>query len=196
MVSKTEEERQLIQRLKDNDQDAFRLIFEMYKDKLYNFCLRFTKSSGWAEEMVQDVFIKVWTSRAQINPQLSFNAYLFKISKNLCLNFLKRAQLDLDVKRELLHHIEETDNLTEDFLLDKEYGHFLEEAIERLPQQQQLVFKMSRIDGMSHADIAKALNLSKGTVKNYMMLAVNNVCRFLNINADKVILLLFFFFGQ
>jgi RNA polymerase sigma-70 factor (family 1) len=192
MARITVEERQLVQRLKDGDQDAFRLIFDLYKNKLYNFCLRFTKSQEWAEEIVQDVFIKVWTNRVQIDSDLSFNAYLFKISKNLSLNFLKRAQLDLVVKRKLLLNIEETENLTEDFLTDQEYGHLLEEAIERLPPQQQLVFKMSRVEGMSHAEIAKELNLSKGTVKNYIMLAVSNVCRFLNINADKVILILLF----
>jgi RNA polymerase sigma-70 factor (family 1) len=193
MVKKAEEEKALVQRLKAGDEVAFELIFELYKDRLYNFCLKFTKSPEWAEEIVQDVFVKVWINRNQIDTSLSFNAYLFKISKNLSLNFLKRAQLDLAIRRKLLLNIEETENFTEVSLLNEEYEHLLDEAIQRLPHQQQVVFKLSRIDGLTHSDIAKQLNLSKGTVKNYMMLAVTNVCRFLHISADKVILVFLFF---
>lgn len=185
-----ETERKLIERLITGDETAFRLIFDIYKNKLYGFCLKLTRSEDHAEEIVHDVFLKVWLSRSNINPDLCFGAFLFKITKNLSLNFLKKAASDLSVKRKLLATIDDRDNSTMDLISDHEYEISFEKAIKHLPPQQQLVFKMSRVDGLTHAEIAEKLHLTKGTVKNYMILAVENVTRFLNIHTDKVLLIL------
>ena len=193
MSSSTEDERNLIQSLVDGDESAFKLIFKNYKNRLYCFSLRFTKSEELAEEIVQDVFLKIWLNRKKINPDKSFSAYLFKISKNLCLNFLKKAQLDLLIKKELIANVERADNYTDNFVMSCENELLLEKAIRRLPHQQQIVFVMCRIDGLSHKEIAEKLHLSKGTIKNYMMLAVNNVTQFLHINADKVFLIAYLY---
>lgn len=188
-MSNTKEiEREIIERLILGDEVAFRRVFDHYKNRLYSFCLKLTKSEERAEEIVHDVFLKIWLQREKINPEFSFSAYIFKITKNLSLNFLRKTALDSALKRRLFLEIEKADQSTMDLLTSLDYEHSLQKAIEHLPPQQQTVFKMSRIDGYTHAEIAEKLNLAKGTVKNYMILAVENVSKYLNIKADKVLL--------
>jgi RNA polymerase sigma-70 factor (family 1) len=189
MSNTKEVERELIERLISGDEIAFRRVFDHYKNRLYSFCLKLTKSDERAEEIVHDVFLKVWLHREKINPELSFNAFVFKITKNLSLNFLRKAALDSALKRRLFLEIEKADQSTMNLLTSIDYEHSLQKAIEHLPPQQQIVFKMSRIEGYTHAEIAEKLHLAKGTVKNYMILAVENVSKFLNIKADKVLII-------
>jgi RNA polymerase sigma-70 factor (family 1) len=188
-------ERGIIERLKLGDEAAFRLVFDHYRNRLYAFSLKLTKSQDFAEEIVHDVFLKVWLNRQKINPDLSFNAFLFKITKNLSINFLKKAALDQAIRRSLVLEANKEDYSTIDALTSADYEASLEKAINHLPPQQQKVFRMSRIEGYTHAEIAEQLRLTKGTVKNYMILAIESISKFLKINADKVLLVILSCFG-
>jgi RNA polymerase sigma factor (sigma-70 family) len=96
------DERTLVINLIAGDERAFRAIFDRYRDCLYGYCLKFTKSKEAAEEIVQDVFVKVWETRSNLNPDLSFKAYLYQITKNLAFNFLKKAAGESSFKKKIL----------------------------------------------------------------------------------------------
>jgi RNA polymerase sigma-70 factor (ECF subfamily) len=186
-------EEDLLHRIICGDEGAFAQLFDRYKDKLFAYGRKITKSEEVAEEIVQDVFLKIWTNRKKINPELAFDAYLFKITKNLALNFLQQAARDKKHWDRLTNYFQQLPerNSTEDFLVSAEYQRMLTEAVAQLPPRRKLVFSMSRQEGMTHAEIAKALKLSPGTVKIHIIHAVKSIKDYLRIHADITFLLVF-----
>lgn len=179
-------EKELLHRMIDGDEQAFAQIFNQYKDKLFAYCTKITKSEGIAEEIVQDVFLKVWTSRESINPALAFDSYLFKITKNFALNFLQKAARDQKSYDRLVNHFLRLPkrNSTEDLIVSAEYQRMLTEAVEQLPPRRKQVFSMSRQQGMTHAEIARVLQLSPGTVKLHIIHAVKSIKAYLRVHTD------------
>jgi RNA polymerase sigma-70 factor (family 1) len=185
LFSKSEEQ-SLVRKMVLGDDFAFKVLFEKYKNPLYNFSLKLTKSEELAEEIVHDVFLKIWNLRGKINPELSFQALIYKITKNESLNFLKKAASDLSLKRHLLLYFEKFHNETEDYVIFSDYEDIALKAIKLLPPQQQLVYKLSRLDGKTHEEISEELQLSKGTVKNHMGLALKFIKKYLSLHTDIV----------
>ena len=185
LINKSEE-KLLVQKMVLGEEFAFKVLFENYKDVLFNYSLKLTKSEDLAEEIVHDVFLKIWKQRAKVNPELSFQALIFKITRNESLNFLKRAASDLSLKRKLMVYFQKFHNETEDYVVYADYEGITLKAVELLPPQQQLVFKMSRIEGKSHEEISEELRLSKGTVKNHMGLALRFIKKYLSLHTDIV----------
>jgi RNA polymerase sigma-70 factor (family 1) len=190
------EEKALVTLLGQGDENAFRILFEKYKNPLYHYSFRLTKSEELAQEIVHDVFLKIWKQKEKINAERSFQALLFKITKNESLNFLKKAASDLSLRRKLLLYFERIHNDTEDSVVFSNYEEITSKAIQLLPPQQQLVYKMSRFEGKTHEEISEELRLSKGTVKNHMGLALRFLKKYLTVHTDIVpslILLLYIF---
>ncbi|HYG37043.1 MAG TPA: RNA polymerase sigma-70 factor [Cytophagales bacterium] len=192
MITRTiaNDEKAVVQKLILGDELAFKQLYDKYKNILYTFCYRITKSEEWAEEIVHDVFLKIWFDRENINSDLAFGGYVYRITKNASINFIKKASVDLKLKKQYLDQVEKFNNNAENFLLHTETDRLLKQAIEKLPPQQQTVFRMCRIEGLTHAEISDALNLSKGTVKNYMMIAMANLKKQLSLYTDKLMVVL------
>lgn len=188
--TKTYEE-DLLHRVIRGDESAFAQLFDQYKDKLFAYCCKITKSEGIAEEIVHDVFLKIWINRKKINPQLAFDAYLFKMIKNRALNFLRQAARDQKSRERLTEYFRQLPERspTEDLMVSAEYQRVLTEAVARLPPRRKLVFRMSRQQGMTHAEIAEALKLSPGTVKLHIIHAVKSIKDYLRIHTDITFLL-------
>ena len=185
------QEKVLLYQMIEGDEHAFRLIFLQYKDRLYTYCLKFTKSICMAEEIVQDVFLKIWTNREAIDPEQSFDAYMFTISKHFALNYLeKTAREQKNIARLQDYFIRlQAKNQTEEMMLSAEYEQLLTNAMELMPPRRKLIFRMSRVEGMSHAEIATALHLSRGTIKNHMILALKFLRRYVQLNSDITLLI-------
>lgn len=168
------------------DEMAFRQIFNQYKDRLFTYCCKVTKSEIYAEEIVHDVFLKIWKNRHTIDPELGFDALLFKITKNLALNFLEKTAREQKGRERLKSYFQRphTENQTEEIIISDEYQQMLKNAIELLPPQRKLVFRMSRFEGMSHAEIAAALHLSPGTIKNHMIHALKFLKQYFQVHSD------------
>lgn len=134
----------------------------------------------------------MWTTRESINPALAFDSYLFKITKNFALNFLQKAARDKRSRDRLVDHFRllPKRSQTEDLIVSAEYEQVLTEAVEQLPARRKLVFSMSRQQGMTHAEIAKALKLSPGTVKLHIIHAIKSIKDYLRIHADITFFLL------
>lgn len=176
-----------------NESD-FRAMYDQYRDKLYTYGLKITKSEEDAEEIVHQVFLKIWTHREKLNPDLSFNALLYKITKNYALNFLEKAARSTAHQEELYYYIEQQQNNLEDEIIYDDYLHLVEKAVDMLPPQRKRVFKMHRTEGMSYKEIAEALQLSKGTVKNHMILSLKFLKKYLYTHTDLTLLWIFLSF--
>src|SRR5690606_5817441 len=138
-----------IRKLSSGDEKAFRQVYDTYKSKLYFFALKFTKNEADAEEIVQQVFIKLWDYKHTIDPRLSFDAYLFRITRNTAFNFLKRQARDALHKQQMEASKDQKDHQMEEVLAYQECAEIALQAIESLPEKRQIIFKMSHDEGLS-----------------------------------------------
>ncbi len=167
-----EDEEGIIARLKTGDAAAFGILFDKFAKHLYSFGKKYLKSKLDAEGLVQGVFLKVWLNREKIDPQQSFKAYLFTIAYNdICNIYRKRLNHHTFLKQVST----EFESGAETIELRTHYRDLLakiDELIGQLPDTQKLVFLKSRKQGMSSKEIAEDLNLSSGTVDNYLSAAL------------------------
>jgi RNA polymerase sigma-70 factor (family 1) len=173
----------LVQRLREADEAAFRRVYEMYKSKLYWYCLKFVKSSEIVEEIVQDVFVKLWEHKEFLQPDTSLGAFLYTLAKHRVLNHIKKEALHTSYIKEKIFTTNTSGNPTES---EVEYADYMEAAniaITRLPAQRQLIFKMSRQEEMSNQEIAVALGISKNTVKVQLVKALKTLRTSLGIKS-------------
>ncbi|MDF9796341.1 RNA polymerase sigma-70 factor (family 1) [Catalinimonas alkaloidigena] len=177
----------LIKQLIEGDENAFKKVYDLYYNKLYFYCLQFVKSEDLARELLQDVFVKFWTRRENINPEFSLSAYLYTITRNHTLDFLKKAARDQQLKEEIMYSVATIHNQVEDHMSYVEYITLADQAIQKLPSQRKLIFQLSRHDGKSYEEIATSLSISKNTVKVQMSRALNAIRKYLKIHTDLTI---------
>lgn len=181
---------QLLIKLRDGNRAAFAEIYNQYRSKIYVYACSLCKSPDIAEEITQEVFIRIWQKRDQINTELNFGAYLKKITLNHVLNHLKKVAREKALQEELFKYIETIKNSTEDNLLEKELLKTYEEAISKLPSQKKLIYMMSRNEELTHDQIAEKLNISKNTVKNHMVEATKFIRNYVNQHGSVICFLI------
>ena len=165
----------LVRRLKENDKKAFELIYCKFRKKLYFFTLGYLHSQVEAEEIIQNVFIALWENRIMLNESFPIQNYLYKVTINHIYNYFKHqlVQRRYVEKMKLESTDEDLDTLrgiiTND--LDKVVNRFISE----LPIKQQVIFKLSRIEGLCHSEIAQRLGQSVRTVENQIYRAMKHI---------------------
>lgn len=182
-------ENNVLSLLKVGDKDAFVHIYNKYHNSLYGYALRFVKVPQVAEDIVQEVFIKVWSRRSNIDATLSFKSYLFTITRNAVFKQLKKIAADDQMRTEVALHVGNKINDPEMQLQWQQYNHILSAAIERLPPQRKRVFKLCRIEGKKYEEVATELNLTRNTVKEHMVLAVRSIREYVGRHADMQLIL-------
>ncbi|NRF39387.1 RNA polymerase sigma factor [Pedobacter foliorum] len=188
--SNKREDNELLTKLRNGDQTAFAEIYNQYRSKIFVYACSLCKSPDISEEIVQEVFIKVWQKRDQINTELNFGAYIKKITLNHVLNHLKKVAREKALQQQLFVFIETIRNSTEDNLLEKELLRTYDDAIAKLPPQKKLIYNLSRNEDLSHDEIAKKLNISKNTVKNHMVEATRFIRNYVNQNGSVICFLI------
>jgi RNA polymerase sigma-70 factor (ECF subfamily) len=185
-------EKELIEKLKNGDSFAFEILFYKYRNKVKGFARSMVPAQIDSEEVVQEVFVKVWMKREMIKPDKDFQAYLFSIAKNLILDYLKSA-----VNRRL-YFVEE--NFQQDMLIEEgseititqEAEDKLMELIDQMPERRREIFKLSRFNGMSYKQIAERLHITENTVDSQ----IRNALAFLRKEFRKFLALAFLYFFQ
>lgn len=166
------DEKEYIIELKKGSFSAFDHLFSLYKKRLYAFAIGYLKVTGDAQELVHEVFIKVWENREVLDETRSFNSYLFTISKNTILNYFRKRANEQSYIDYIKQNTHLSYNKTEE---DLEYEELLKKAniiIEQLPHRQKEIYRLSREKGFSNEEIALELNISKKTVENQVTLAM------------------------
>jgi RNA polymerase sigma-70 factor (ECF subfamily) len=170
-------EQELIFLISKGDENAFAKIFDIYKDRVYSVAIRLTHSTTVSEEIVEDVFLKIWIRRATLNEIENFNAYLFTIARNETYKILKQISRNYKLvsieNNQLL-----TFNNSEDRLIEKEYTSLLNEAVRRLPSQQKQVYKLIKEGDLKRDQVALELNIQPETVKYHLAQAMKNIRAF------------------
>jgi RNA polymerase sigma-70 factor (ECF subfamily) len=186
-------EKNLLSALKNGDVKAFDKLFADYGKRLYHFAYGYLKSREDAEGLVQEVFLKIWKNRDNLNPDLSFKAYLFKIAYHFILEFFEKNNRQKAYQHQLLEEtIEFTDETNErlnyQMLLEK-----VETLIEKLPSRQKEILLKRKKEGIPVKEIAEQLGISPKTIENHLTEAIKNLKNGLG-KEDISVLLLFFFF--
>lgn len=184
-------ERILISNLRNGNERAFKKLFDKYRNPIYAYSLSVLKYKPQAEEIVQEVFLKVWLNQDKLDPTLNFKSYVFTIARNLAFNVLAKAANDQKLKERIFYKSQSKENRTEAKLLEADYARLKDQAIEELTPRCRMVFHMSRNEGKSYEEIAHELGISKNTVKNQMSNSLAIIKEFLRVNGDIVFIFIF-----
>lgn len=151
---------------------AFDIIYKKYSRRLYGFVFRYVKQDADTEEIVQDVFMKIWQSRDKINIYSSFESFLFTVAHNATVNLLKKRATEQKYVDHVksLQHIDEAYELTYEIHY-KELQQKFQGLLRELSPRQKEIFQLSREEGLSHKEIAEKLGISVHTVKNHLVTA-------------------------
>ncbi|WP_372934578.1 RNA polymerase sigma-70 factor [Mariniphaga sediminis] len=170
-VENNKSNKTLLVLLKKGDMAAFDAIYNKYSHKLHEFVFRYLKQEEDAEEIVQDVFIKIWESRNRIDVYSSFEAYLFSIAYNTSMSLLRKRVSDMK-SREYLRTTQQS-NYSDDNTIGEIHFKELNEKVNilltQLTPRQKEIYLLSREEGLSHKEIAAKLNISENTVKNHLV---------------------------
>ena len=167
---------QLVPLVAAGDETAFRRLFHLYWDNVYSVAFVFTHSQVVAEEIVQDVFLKIWLKRDRLAGVGNFDNFLFVVARNHIYNELRRKTGCTTPPSD----VEDSSNSPEEQLLFKETTRLVADAVQALPRQQRLVFEMSRNEGLDYTSIARRMGISKLTVKSHMKQALHTIRGYLS----------------
>lgn len=186
-----DQDKQIIEELKEGSKEAFRYLFDIFGPKIYAFALSYLKSKADAEELLQEVFLKLWEIRAGLDSSRSIKSFLFKICINLIYDLIRRK----NIEQTYLHYSGTNnsdfgDNTWQEVIYQDMLNN-LSNLVATMPEQRQRIFRLSKEDGLSNDEIANQLQLSKRTVENQLYRAVS----FLKdkIGSGSLPALLFFF---
>jgi RNA polymerase sigma-19 factor, ECF subfamily len=173
-----------LQQIAAGDQAAFKLVYASFYKRLYQFALAIVKTREAAEEIVEDVFIRIWQKRADLSAVRNLRVYLYTATKNTALNYLsKKARESIT---EPFDHIniglDQTSVTPEQILITAEMFKKIQDTIEALPPRCKMIFKLVREDGLKYKEIAEILNITVNTIDVQMAIAVKRIATALELD--------------
>lgn len=187
------EESAVITRLKNGEVAAFDVLFLKYSNRLFWFVYKYLQSKEEAEEIVQDVFLKIWDQREGLDSSRSFNSYIFTIAKNHIFNELRKKVSEKKYLDFQINTNSRTHSPVERELSFREITKISNDAINQLPPRRKMVYQLSRDKGMSYQEIANHLGISVKTVENHMSLALKFLKEYIGREAEISIPMIFLF---
>jgi RNA polymerase sigma-70 factor (family 1) len=169
------DEHNLLAKIAGGDQNAFTIFYYYYNKPVYLFAYRILESEELAEEMMQEVMLKIWMLGDELTKIKNIESYLRVMSKNRCLNQLRKLRLQAGKNQPLDETPEPCTNETEETILLNDTKKVLEKAISNLPPQQREVYTLCQVQGMKYEDAACKMNISVLTVQSYMKLALRSL---------------------
>lgn len=171
----THTEQELLAQLRSGSQRAFEELYGQYSKPLLYKLRRMVKDPEEADELLQDLFVKIWERREHMTIEQSFKSYLYQVGQRMAIDYFRKLARQSRAHEQVqLGNTEITENTTE--LLDaKETQSLLNQAIALLPEQRRLAFTLCKIEGKSHKEAAEIMNISPNTVHNHLVKAVGSV---------------------
>ena len=188
-------DKELVVHLKKGSINAFNLLFARYERRLYAFAYSIFPSQEDVEEVVQEVFYKVWKNRHLLDEKMSFRSFIFTMSRNYLYNQLSKRVSETAYKH---YYAKVTSNQvydTEEVCNFDELKTTIQEIVNKMPEKRKQVFTMSRFEGLTNPEIAKQLNLSLSTVENHINLALKTLRQKLYLHDTYLFLLFMFLWG-
>lgn len=186
-------EHYLLEGVKKGSDEAFRMLFDMYYDRLFCVARQYLHDDFIADTIVSDLFFHLWEVRKTLDIQISLNAYLIRSVRNYALNYLQKNYVEKETGLENIASLFiESDEYPLGILLEKELIEVVQQEINKLPPETRQVLILCRIEELKHAEVAEKLQISVNTVKYHIKQALailrDNLKDYLT-----VFLILFFF---
>lgn len=162
-------DKELLLKVAEGDQIAFRQVFDLYKKTIFTFVENFIHSTADAEEIVQETFVILWNNRSSLSGVDHPRNYIYTIARNKCYDYLTKVARNEKMMKHAWENTQTCSNETESIIQVKESMLVIDKALLKLSTQKQAVFRMSRFEDMSHEEIADATGLSKSRVKNIIV---------------------------
>jgi RNA polymerase sigma-70 factor (ECF subfamily) len=175
--------RQWLLKISKDDEEAFSQLLRVFWNKVYTQALTYLKSSFPAQELTQDVFLKIWMSRRKLPDIDNFSGYLFIITRNEIISLLRKKESELVQPNETLK--EEIWIPDQQLQYKQSYATILK-GVELLPPARKNIFKMSRVEGLTYDEIAAQMNISRNGVKDHIVKALLFLRNYLRLHLDEL----------
>jgi RNA polymerase sigma-70 factor (ECF subfamily) len=172
---KESELNELVKRIKLSDQLAFKMLFDFFEGAIFKFLLFKTKDAAAAEDLLQEVFLKLWKVRATLDERRSIKNYLYTIADNISLNHIRHLKIVTAYQNQAPSKLFSAVENPHFILEEKEWKLRLMNAIEALPEKTRVIFLMSRLEDLTYNEIAERLSLSVKTVEGHMIKALKSL---------------------
>jgi RNA polymerase sigma-70 factor (ECF subfamily) len=186
------EERELLNRIAQSDEAAFTEIFNHFSPRIWTFVVKKAKSESVAEEIVQEVFLKLWAKKEMASGIENLTAFLYTMAANKLYDHFKKVAGDSRKLEHLWLQVQQaaTSNPVEETLDFRESMQIINQAIEQLPPQRKKIYLLNRMEGLSYDEIAQKLNISKSTVSNQLVEATKFIREYIKGTGGAAILFL------
>lgn len=171
----------------------FESLYEKHASQLHALAVKTTKSFHLSQDIIQDVFLTLWSHRAELQNIKNIDAWLYTVTENKLIDFLRKTAADNRLRETLWKKSQSILNETEELMDEKECRRSIHQAIKSLPPQRQLIFRLNRDAGMNYKEIADALSISRHTVKNQLSSALQAIQRFISGSIGLLFILLSIF---
>ncbi len=159
---------ELAGKVSSGDREAYEELFLRYAPGIYRFSLSSLKDKALAEDLTQDVFLKIWEKHSTLSQTGNIRAFIFKVAVNAIYDFIRRKNIAKAFDDFTRLNNSPSENSAWDSLIYGEMRLKLDMLISQLPEQQRHIFMLNRLEGLSNEEIASELNLSKRTVENHL----------------------------
>lgn len=187
-------ESELLMKIAEGDESAFCELFDYYQKYVFSFGRKLMRSNEIAEEIVQDIFIKIWERKEKLKEVDNFGGYLNILVRNHSFNLLRKLAYKQKTGAEMVLSYSDEDNHTQQTIDYRETLRILEEVLDTLPEQQKTVYRLCHLEGLKYEEAAAKMNISVATVHYHMKLALKNIRQHLLKNGLAYQLFFFFFF--
>lgn len=180
-------------KIKEGDENFFNLLFEKYRNRLFTYLFKITKSKETAEEIVLDVFLKLWNGRQVIDTIKNLDGFLFRVAYHRAVDFFRAASRDPKLQEQIWDLMTEVVSYetADQKLLENEIEQEIRAALKNLSPQRRKIYYLRNYEGLSYADIARRLNLSQNTVRNHLSASLRFIREFLSKSEAGALYLLF-----
>lgn len=183
----TYNERELIIKLARDDANAFEELYYHYVDRVFGFAYHFLRNKADTEEIIQEVFTKIWENRQKLNPDLSFNGYLLTTVKNTIFNENRKKIYHRAYISDVLKYMQTQKKDLEDEITYDNLMELIHKTIDRMPPKRKEIFKLCRMEGLSYKDVSKSMSIAEKTVEAHMRLAIKDLKSMLAPILDKIL---------
>ena len=166
---------QLAAQIKMSQKHAFDQLFERYSQPLYRFSKSLLKNHEDAEGIVQEVFFRIWKKRREIDESRSFSSYLFSIAHNVIVDQVRKRVKEQKYEDFIVRQAQVSYMNPEDEMEFNELKSLVDDVVSELPERRKQIYRLSRVEGLSHKEIAKRMNIQAKTVENQLNLALKQI---------------------
>lgn len=189
-----EQERNILSDIKGGSTGSFSMVYDYYSPTLYQLVYRMVKDDDQTKEILQETFIRVWTSRHSIDVDKPFKYFIYTIAKNLVHDYFRLLAKERSLQEQLIQRFSESSYFEDEVLNKKKHEDLIEDMLQQLPEQRRTVYTLCKIERKSYKEVGEILSISTSTVSDHMTKANKLVKEYLLKNKSRLYLSLISWF--